>query len=71
MTKFLYVAIAIVAVAGGVTLVRVWVKPEVVYVPVPAATPPNTPTHPPVDHGSFKDRFQPKMPPPDGGRYSR
>ena len=66
MTKLLYVAIAIASVAGGITLIRLWVKPEVVYVPVP--TPSAAPSRPPIHQQEFKDQFRPKMPPVDGGR---
>lgn len=45
-------------------LVRVEVQPAPAPVPAsPAAVP-----RPVPPHGNFKDRFQPTLPPPDGGR---
>ncbi len=69
MTKLFYVAIAIASVAGGIAVIRLWVKPEVVYVPVPM--PSTTTARPPIREKSFDEQFQPKPPPPNGGRYTK
>ncbi len=71
MSRLWYVAIAIATAVGGVTVIRLWAKPQVVYVPVLVPSPSAAPVHPPVHHKRFEDQFQPSFPPPDGGRYSK
>ncbi len=71
MNKLWYVAIAIATAIGGITVVRVFIKPQVVYVPVPVPTQSTVPVRPPIHQGHFEDQLRPEMPPVNGGRYSK
>jgi hypothetical protein len=75
MSKIIYYLIAalvvIVGTAGGYYY---FTKIDVLNVEAPAATVPHAPPDPPVkpkpDHGDFQKRFQPVMPPANGGKLN-
>ena len=72
MSKLIYYIVAALVVAGTAGgAYYYFTKVEVVTVHSPVPTPPDeqaSVSKPKPDHGDFQKRFEPKMPPPDGGK---
>jgi hypothetical protein len=66
-----YIVAALVVVGAGGGAYYYFTRVEVVTVQTPTPALPDVPASvpkPKPDHGDFQKRFEPKMPPPDGGK---